>query len=187
MTSFDLAEVRSFAADLDDRFERFHQGKGRAPIRHEEMLRHFTVLCREFHEEVRAWGRAVFSGQVSFDEEVERVWREEGLRLHRRAVEVLSSKKKAANAPTLREASEQLQAILLDLHRLLLDWVRPQLAVGPAARANGSLNDEIVSKARKTLEKLPGLPPTWEPADPVQVRRFQKLHKSQTQTDSSAG
>lgn len=58
MPTFDLAEVRSFAADLGARMERCENGEGMECAHLDGALRQYAVLCCEFCERVREWGRA---------------------------------------------------------------------------------------------------------------------------------
>jgi hypothetical protein len=76
MTTFDLAEVRGFAADLDARMDRCDNGEGTECARLDAALRHYVELCCEFREGVREWWREVFSGRVEFDPEVEQAWQD---------------------------------------------------------------------------------------------------------------
>src|SRR5436189_5417802 len=88
MTTFDLAEVRGFAADLEARMDRCDNGEGTECANLDGTLRHYAVLCCEFCEQCREWGRAIFAGQSAFDPEVERLWIDEGVRLYGRAQEL---------------------------------------------------------------------------------------------------
>ena len=78
MTTFDLADVRGFAADLDAGMNRCDDGEGKECPTLDDVLRHYAGLCSEFSDQVRRWGDAVFSGRSKFDPEVERVFRGEG-------------------------------------------------------------------------------------------------------------
>lgn len=177
MTTFDLIEVRDFVADLDARMRRCDNGEGMECATLEASLRHHATLCCEFRESVRQWGRAVFAGRVAFDAAVERIWREEGLRLFRHAVEMLADGQKAEVPCYVLESQGILQAALWQLHELLADWVTPQLAVGPAARQGLPLDPTAAEKARALLSALPPLPADWQPADPRQRVQYKRLGK----------
>ena len=51
MTTFDLAEVRGFTADLDARMNQCDNGEGLECANLDGTLRHYAVLCCEFHEQ----------------------------------------------------------------------------------------------------------------------------------------
>lgn len=53
MPTFDLAEVRDFAADLDARLHRCENGEGTECANLDSALRQYAVLCCEFCERVR--------------------------------------------------------------------------------------------------------------------------------------
>jgi hypothetical protein len=182
MTTFDLAEVRGFAADLDARMNRCDNGEGMECANLDDTLRHYATLCCEFREGVRQWGRAVFAGRVAFDPEVERVWLDEGCRLYSRAVETLAYGQKAeAEGPCyLLDGQAVLQAALWDLYQLLEGWVTPKLAVGPSARQGLALTPAAAEEARRRIDSLPPLPADWQPADPRQQRQFKMLRKRRT-------
>ena len=120
------------------------------------VLRRYSSLCREFCEQVREWGRAVFAGRVEFDPEVERVWREEGSRLHSFAMEAWKCGEAAQGQCDLLEGQGDLLAAIGDLDRLLGRWVTPRLAVGPSAR-QGLILDP--SRAEEVLRRIASLPP----------------------------
>ena len=61
MTTFDLAEVRGFTADIHARMHRRDNGEGSECAALDADLRRSTELCREFYNQVRRWGLAVFS------------------------------------------------------------------------------------------------------------------------------
>ena len=143
MTTFDLAEVREFTATIDARLKQCDNGEGTACATLEESLQHYAGLCDEFREGVRAWGRAVFSGHVVFDPEVERLVLVEGKRLLDQAVA------KADHASVMESDHAQLtesgccyvldglpalRSSLRKLSQFFDPWVTPGLSVGPAAR-----------------------------------------------------
>jgi len=134
MTTFDLAEVRGFAADLDVGMDRCDNGDGTECATLDAALHRCAELCREFCDQVRRWGDAVFSGRIAFDPEVERVLKEEGQRLYARALEISNVGRIAGSSPGTVQGNLSLHAALCDLDRLRKGWVTPQRAVGPAAR-----------------------------------------------------
>jgi hypothetical protein len=124
MITFDMSEVSNFTADIDARMDRTL----------DETLRHHAELCREFRDGLRRWGRAVFSGRVEFNPDVERVWLEDGRRLYSRARDVYASGRKSAGLRDTLENLAVLETALGDLDRLLTGWVTPRPAIGPSAR-----------------------------------------------------
>ena len=150
MTTFDLAEVRGFAADLDARMDRCDTGEGTECATLDSTLRHYAELCGEFREKVREWGREVFSGRVEFDPEVEQAWQAEGWRLHGRAMDSWRRSQKANGSSSNLDGRALLQSALWDLERLLKGWMTPNLAVGPAARQSQTLDPAAIEEARST-------------------------------------
>jgi hypothetical protein len=177
MTTFDLAEVRNFAADLDARMDRCDNGEGMVCSTLDATLRHYAALCCEFREHVRGWGRAVFAGRVAFDPSVEQVWHDGCSHLARRAFDVLMLGEKAEVPCGELDGKVALAYALLELYRLLDGWVTPQLAVGPSARRGLNLPPAAAEEVRRRLESLPPLPADWEPADPRRQKLFRILRK----------
>lgn len=172
MTTFDLAEVRNFAADLDARMERCDNGEGMECSNLDDTLRHHATLCCELLEGVRRWGRSVFSGRVAFDPEVERVWLEEGGRLYRRAYQMWAEGQKAEVPCGVLDGQTILHSALWNLSQLLSNWETPKLAVGPSARQGLPLAPSAAEEARRRIASLPALPANWQPTDPRLKRQF---------------
>lgn len=180
MMTFDLAEVRGFAADLDARMYRCDNGEGLECASLNDALRHYATLCCEFRENVREWGRTVFAGRATFDPEVERVWQDEGMRLYYRAVELLAYGRMAEVPCYTLDGQAILQSALWDLNQLLSKWVTPKLAVGPSARQGLVLPPAVLEEVRLRIEALPPLPANWQPSDPRQQKQFKRLHPKQS-------
>jgi len=180
MKTFDLVEVREFAANLAARSDRCDNGEGLECASLDDTLRHYAALCCEFCEGVRQWGRAVFAGRVAFDPQVERVLLEEGARLYSRAMDLLAYGQKAEVPCYTLDGQAVLQAALLGLYQLLVGWVTPQLAVGPSARQGLPLDPVTAEEARRRIAALPPLPASWQPADPRQQRQYRKLRNQRT-------
>jgi len=180
MTTFDLSEVRRFAADLDARMNRCDNGEGMECATLDDSLLHYAALCWEFREGVRQWGRAVFSGRVKFDPEVEIVLIGEGTRLYKRADERFAySRQEEADCFSL-DNTTRLGAALKTLSQLLNPWITPKLAVGPSARQELSLTPSVAEEVRRRIEALPPLPVEWQPVDPKQQTQFKKLSRKRT-------
>jgi hypothetical protein len=181
MTTFDLAEVRSFATDLEARMNRCDNGEGLECSNLDDTLRHYATLCCEFREHVRQWGRAVFAGRAAFDPKVEEIWLDEGVRLYSRAVDMLSYGEQAEDGPCfVLDGNAALRSALLGLYQLLKGWVTPKLAVGPSARRGLVLSPDTAAEVRRRIDALPPLSATWQPANARQQRQFKKLRRRQT-------
>ena len=74
MTTFDLAEVRAFTADLDARMNRCDNGEGMECANLDGTLRHYAELCCQFSERVRQWGRRSSTGKLPLTQK----WRNSG-------------------------------------------------------------------------------------------------------------
>jgi hypothetical protein len=177
MVTFDLAEVRDYATDLDARMNRCDNGEGMECANLDDALRHYAALCCEFRERVRQWGRAVFAGRVGFDPEVERVWRQEGMRLYSRSVEMLAYGQESEVSCYSLDGPAVLQSALWDLSQLLNTWVSPKLAVGPSARQGLTLTPVDSEEVRRRVDELPPLPVEWQPTDPRQRKQFERLRQ----------
>jgi hypothetical protein len=178
MTTFDLAGVHEFTADIGTRMDRCDDGEGAECATLDHVLRHYAQLSCEFIEGVRRWGDAVFSGRAKFDPEVERVWKEEGWRLHARAMELLGRGQGTAGSGSILEGRQALQSALWDLDRLLRGWVAPKLAVGPSARRRLVPGQAATAEELRQVASLPPLPADWEPDEPGQRALFRKIRES---------
>lgn len=180
MTTFDMAEVREFTNDVWSRMDQCDNGEGMQCANLDDTLRRYATLCREFHERVRQWGRAVFAGRVAFDPAVENLWKTEGWRLYVRARELLSAGYKAeTEGPCYSlDGKHALELALWRLHEFLSEWVTPKLAVGPSARRGLPLEPADAEKVRQQVESLPPLPAGWQPDNERQRKWFRKLRTS---------
>lgn len=178
VTTFDLAEVRHFTADLEASLSHCDNGEGLECATLDGALRHYARLCCEFREEVRRWGRAVFAGRIALDPEVERTWRDEGYRLYTRAYELFDYATKTERVCYMLDGRAVLGAALWDLLRLLSGWVTPQLAVGPAARQGAALSAAIVEEGKRRLDAMPPLPADWKPSDPRRQALFNRFRRA---------
>lgn len=167
MTTFDLATVRGFAADLDSQLDRCDNGEGWGCSGLDAILRHYADSCRRLLLQVREWGQAVFTGREGFRPEVESEWKTRCERLHDRA----DAKRREAVAKEggcyFFDGYASLQAALGDLRQLLDGWVTPKLAAGPAARRTAPVAPAVVEEARRRADALPPLPTGWQPAGRV--------------------
>jgi hypothetical protein len=175
MMSYDLAEVRRFTAELDARMDECDNGEGMECANLDGTLRHYAVLCREFSERVRQWGRAIFYRQAAFDPEVEKLWLEEGIELYRRASGLWAYGQEMHGECFVLQNGAALGSALWRLERLLCAWVTPKPAIAPLARHGVAQNDAAKEEARKRVEALPPLPADWQPTDPRRRPLFRKL------------
>ena len=171
MKTFDLAEVRDYAANLHDTVSRCVNGEGMECATLDAALRHHATLCCDLREGVRAWGREVFAGRVAFDPEVEALWLDQCGWLYARAADLYAYAGTAEVPCYTLEGRAALGTALLGLWQLLQGWVTPKRSVGPAARL-GLPSSEGVSRK---VQSLPPPPNEWKPADPQQSARFRWL------------
>jgi len=177
MTTFDLAEVRAFTADLDARMNQCDNGEGMECANLDGMLRQYAVLCCEFCERVREWGRAIFYGQAAFDPAVEKLWLHEGTELYRRASGLWTYGQEMQGKCFVLDNGAALGSALWRLERLLMTWVTPKPAIAPLARHGVALTPSAREEAQKRIDALPPLPADWQPTDPRRRPLFKKLRR----------
>ncbi len=173
MTTFDLAEVRSFTDGLNARRERCDHAEGTECANLDDTLKNYARLCHDFCAAAREWGRAVFYGKAAFDPQVESLWLTFGRDLQQRASNLWAYGEEMEGVCFILENGALLGATLWQLERLLTNWVTPQRAVAPVARHG--LPSESADAARRHLDALPKLPADWQPVDPRQAQLLQKL------------
>ncbi len=178
MTTCDLAEVCDVTADIRARMNLYENGEGSECAVSDADLRRYADLCREFRDQVEQWGDAVFSGRVEFDPEAERVWKEEGWRLHSRASEMWNRGRMVEAPRRTLERQDALGAALEDLSELLNGWLTPKLSVGPAAKRWRYPDQAATEEGRRRVASLPPLPSDWQPSDPGQQESDRKLRTS---------
>ena len=177
MTTFDLVEVRDYAASLHARMHSCESGEGTQCASLDDTMRYYARLCCELREKVRHWGREVFAGHVAFDPDVEEIWLSEIIRLHEASVEALAYGEPAEKECFMLEGAQALRAALWDLEKLVANWRAPKLAVGPGARIGLPLSPAAADVVRRRIERLPPLPATWQPVDEGQKSTFTKLRR----------
>lgn len=178
MTTFDLADVRRFTADLTARLERCDNGEGMECANLDGTLRNYAVLCCEFCERVRQWGRAIFYGQAAFDPEVERLWLDEGMELYRRANALWANGQEIEGECFVLQNGAALGSALWRLERLLATWVTPKRAIAPLARYGVAQSEAAKVEAQERIASLAPLAADWQPTDPRRQPLFRKLEKS---------
>jgi hypothetical protein len=174
MTTFDLAEVRKFATELNSRMDQCDNGEGMECATLDAVLRYYARTCCQFREEVRRWGREVFAGRVAFDPAVEKLWLEEGIRLISRASAMYDHGEKAEGPCHTLEGQRDLGAALYDFYQLLTGWVTPKRGVGPSARHGLPLDSATAERVSQRIAFLPPLPANWQPNDLKQRAVYRK-------------
>lgn len=175
MTTYDLAEVRFFTADVDARMNRCDNGEGMECANLDGTLRQYAILCCEFHEQVRRWGRAIFYGQAAFDPAVENLWLSEGQELFRRASQLWDHGQEMEGECFVLESGAALGSALWRLERLLNAWVTPRPAVAPLARYGIPMTPAAKEEAQKRIAALPPLAADWQPSNPRGRHLLKKL------------
>ena len=163
MTTFELEEVRQFATDLEVRMNECDDGEGMFCTTIDETLQHYAKLCCEFCEQVQLWDRAVFTGQVAFDEEIDQVFLKEADQLYRRASEMAKYGPGVEEQCGILDGNAAIRAALWKLFQLLNPWQSPKLARSPAARLLKTLDSSAIEEARRRVDSLPPLPSDWQP------------------------
>ena len=177
MTTFDLAEVSGYAAELEARRVRCDNGEGLECVNLDAELLHYTLLCQDFLASCHDWYRGVFSGRLRCEPAVERVWRESGRRL------LDASRAKLRRA----EASEsdcyvvygrpRFAEVTGELDCFVSNWVTPRLAVSPSARQKLDLSDAELAEVRRRLDAMPPAP-AEVPRDGTMQELFSPTHQS---------
>ena len=180
MTTFDLAEVRDYAANLDARMNQCDNGEGMDCANLDGTLQHYAVLCFEFRRHVREWANAIFTGKTAFDLAVERIWLDEGVRLFRRASNLWTLGQEIQGECFEFEGGAVLGTALWRLERLLDRWVTPRPAIGPLTRQGVILSSADKEKVQSRIDALAPLPSDWQPIDPRQQTRLGKLQQRQS-------
>jgi len=133
MTTFDLAEVSKFDADLKARRDDCDHGEGNACATIEDALLHYAKICSDYVAETKAWGQAVFTGQAAFDPAVESLLRSTGAVLVNCATDLLLHSRFAQKDCAVCEESESgrnLKAALYEINKLVEHWVTPSRGIG---------------------------------------------------------
>lgn len=173
MTTFDLAEVRSFTEGLNARRERCDHAEGTDCANLDGTLSSYALVCRDYCLGVRQWARAIFYGKAAFDPQVETLLLMIGRDLHQRASELWAYGKEMEGDCFVLEGGAPLGATLWQLERLLTTWVTPQRSVAPLAR-HGVPTDGV-DEAQRRIAALPQLPADWQPVDPRQSTVLRKI------------
>jgi hypothetical protein len=170
LATFDLPAVRHFTEDVSDRMRRCDHGEGTECSTLDDSINHYARLCREMREYVSQWARAVFSCQITFDQEVETLLKTEARRLLHRAKQVAACGRQMNGECFELEGLPWLHHYVADFDYLLDNWVSPRPAVAPSSRV------QVPAASRQQgierLRKLQLLPSGWMPSDPEQLAWF---------------
>lgn len=177
MTTFDPADVRAFAANLNARMDQCDDGESAEFADLDATLRQYAAACCEFCKRCREWGRAIFSGGVAFNPEVERIWLREGFRMQARASELWEHCRAGSGESFVLEDGAALGSALRWLERLLFEWVTPKLAIAPLARQGVGVSSGGAIDVQRRVDALPPLPADWQPTDPRQGILVRMLRK----------
>lgn len=172
LATLDLAAVRRFTADLNERLRRCDNGEGVECSTLENSINRYVQLCEELQRGVERWAQAVFSGEVLLDPAVETLLKHEIRLLIGRAKRVAERGRIFEGPCYYFVELNQLYRHIQELEALLSHWVTPQLAVGPAPRTK--IPDETERLIKERLAKLQPLPSDWRPTDPEQAACFRK-------------
>lgn len=164
----DPAAGRRFTADLLDRVRRNGHPEGTEAADLDARVGWHTRRCRELRDDINRWAGEIFAGRAEFDQTDEDVLKAEAHRRLRAASEAAAAGRAGAAA-----GLADLHAQVADFDFLLRNWVSPQLAVRPAARV--VIPEAADRQIRERIAALPPLPADWQPADPEQRARFERL------------
>jgi len=130
----DLAAVRRFTDELDENIRRCDNGEGTVCSNLEQTIGHYAGLCNSLRGYIDQWARAIFSGQIAFDQDIEDLFKKEAKHLLHRAKQIAMIGRKMQEQCFALEGLHPLNDAVLDLDYLLENWVRPRRAVSPAPR-----------------------------------------------------
>lgn len=147
----DLPAAHRFAEALNERLRLCDNGEGMVCATLDQSINFHVKICQELLNGVGQWARSVFTGQIAFDAEVEKLLKSEIQLLLERG------KKVAANGRMVNGQCYELRGLsalhyhIADFDYLLENWVAPQLAVGPAPRVK--LPAAAVQQIAERLER----------------------------------
>lgn len=170
--TLDLAAVRRFTDDLNEQVRRCENGEGMICSNLDESISHYVHLCLQLRRFINEWARAVFSGEIEFDPEVDALLNSEARRLLRRAKRV-AARGRAMDGECFELGDlDDLHYQVADFDYLIENWVKPRLAIAPSPRI--PIPEAAATEIAERLRKLAPLPSGWRPTDPDQLIFFQK-------------
>lgn len=168
VTTYNAGDVRHFVSNLNDQFCQCQNGEGMECATLDTKLCHLTLLCSDFMEGLRNWGRDIFARRAEYDSSVEEAWLVGGRQLLRSARRIWGDAKAVEVECYVLESQELLVLAIFEMEQLLNHWVSPKPSVGPSARLGSNLSQSVVDEARRRIESLPLLPAEWR-ADGSQI------------------
>jgi hypothetical protein len=150
--TYDLTAVRHFTEDLDEKVRQCETGEGMICATLEERINHYAQLCEKLLDFIREWARAVFTGQIPFDDKTETLLKKEASHLLSHAAN------KAALGRLMNFRCFELGGLnslhyyCADLSFLLNNWVSPKRSVSPAPRVK--LTEAAEKQIMERLGKL---------------------------------
>jgi hypothetical protein len=126
--------VRRFTEELNTRLRQCDNGEGMICNNLDESINYYVGLCAALRAYVNNWARAIFTGQVAFDQAVEDALKEEVRRLLHRAKQVAARGRAMDGECYVLQGLNPLHRHIADFDYLLENWVSPRLAISPAPR-----------------------------------------------------
>jgi hypothetical protein len=157
--TLDLVAVRRFTDDLNERLRRCDNGEAMICSNLDESINHYVLLCSQLRAYVNQWARAVFTGQVAFDQAVEDLLKEELRSLLHRSKQTAARGRAMDGQCYVLQGLNQLHCYIADFDYLLENWVSPRPAVSPAPRVR--LSQAAEQQVIERLKTLSALPPDW--------------------------
>jgi hypothetical protein len=134
----DAPSVRHFMDDMTTQIRKCDQGEGMLCSTLDEKINHYVEWCRNLRQTLNERAKKVFAGEIAFDPEVERIYKEAFRNLLQKAIPVAARGREKNREYFELKGLDPLHYYLADFGYLLENWVSPQLAVSPSPRANGS-------------------------------------------------
>jgi hypothetical protein len=149
--TFDIPAVRRFSDDLNEKARSCDNGEGMSCSNLDGKIKHYNGLCVQLREYVNQWARAIFTGQIAFDEQIENLLKQEIRQLLPRA-NLVAARGRALEKECSTQGLNDLKDHILDFHYLLENWVSPHLSVSPAPRI--VLPEDLNQKIRERLKNM---------------------------------
>jgi hypothetical protein len=172
----DLPAVRHFTEQLNEQARQCDNGEGAICNTLDESINHYVQLCQSLRVYINMWARAVFTGQVAFDQAVEGILKNEVQYLLHRCKPVAACGRAMDGECFVLEGLNRLHFHIADFDYLLSNWVSPRLSVSPTPRVR--LSDAEEQKVIERLGTLSALPTDWRPKDPEQLAFFEKQRRA---------
>jgi len=149
--TYQVSDVRRFNDELNEQVRTCDNGEGTTCSSLDGKIKHYNGLCAQLRDYVNQWARAIFTGQIAFDAEIESLLVQEIRQLLPRANGV-AAHGRVLQKECMPEGLDELKDRILDFHYLLENWVSPRLSVSPAPRV--VIPEEVDEKILERLKKL---------------------------------